>query len=94
MSLGQSQDYLDELLKRAEDSEHPGRALAIYNLYLAACNANRLLADYQASIAARDDKAGKCVAEIGTLIINQPTRQRSNAFYQAVSESWRATWAQ
>ena len=86
---GPGQEYLDALLEIAEDPDHGGRDLAIFNLYLAACNANRLLADHQASIAARDDKAGKCVAELGRLITEQPTGQQKSAFYQAVTKAGR-----
>lgn len=86
---GPSQEYLDALLERAEDADHEGRGLAIFNLYLAACNANRLLEDYRQTVTARDDRAGRCVAEIGRLITEQPPGQQSGAFYQAVTKAWR-----
>lgn len=89
MNLGQSQDYLNELLKRAQDPEHPGQRMAVYNLYLAAENANARLEDLRASTDARRDRASVAVAELGKLILSTPPARQSSELYKRITEIWR-----
>lgn len=89
MSLGESQEYLDELLKRAQDPEHAGRSQAIYNLYLAAMNANARLENLRASTDASRYRASVAVAELGKLILSTPPARQSSELYKRITEIWR-----
>jgi len=80
-------EYLDELLKRAEDPDHEGRGLAIYNLYLAASKA---LADLDAHIerdAAANARARGAVNKLGALIGSIPP-SRKTVPLEAVTNIW------
>lgn len=87
--MNTTHEYLEELLKRAQDPEHAGRSQAIYNLYLAAMNANARLEDLRISTDASRYRASVAVAELGKLILSTPPARQSSELYKRISEIWR-----
>ena len=81
-------DYLLELLKRAEDPEHPGRDLAIYNMYLAAAKAMNALDLHIERDAAANARAWGAVNKLGALIGSIPP-SRKTVPLDAVTNIWR-----
>lgn len=81
-------EYLDELLERANDPTHPGRDLAILNLYLAAVKAQDDLDAHIERDTVMNARAWGAVTRLGGLIAATPA-SRKTVPLDVVTDIWR-----